>query len=285
MRSYPFYKHPNIDSFDELISLRASVQADEVAFQFQVKKQLMTKSYRQFKDDVYSLASWFCKQGYKGRKIALLGENSYQWLVTYFAVVLSSNIIVPLDKELPLGEISGVLLQCEAAMLICSEEYFDIAEELKSHEIVPCIINTNELLERPQSVLSYDGPFETDVAAVCAIIFTSGTTGTPKGVMLTQKSMMSSAVNACRNVWIAGGSMLVLPLHHTFAFTTGVLAMLVYGVPVYINSSPRRFSSDLLLFRPQNMFLVPLYVETMYKTIWRTAREQKKEKALRPEGR
>ena len=101
---------------------------------------------------------------------------------------------------------------------------------------------------------------ETNESAVCSIIYTSGTTGKPKGVMLTQRSLMLDAVNSCRNVLFTGSSMLVLPLHHTFAFTAGVLVYMVYGLPICINKSLRSFKTDMQAFRPQSMMLVPLYI-------------------------
>lgn len=92
---------------------------------------------------------------------------------------------------------------------------------------------------------------------------------------------MADTIGACRNTEVFGPSLLTLPLHHTFAFTTSVLAMLAYRVPICINRSLRTFIPDMQEFKPQNMFLVPLYVETMYRNIWKTAETQGKDKLLR----
>jgi len=120
-----------------------------------------------------------------------------------------------------------------------------------------------------------------DESAVCAIIYTSGTTGDPKGVMLTQKNLMADAIGAANNVFVSGPALLTLPLHHTFAFTASIIASLIYGVSICISRNLRTFQKDMEQYSPQYMFVVPLYVETLYKGIWKAAREQKKDSLLR----
>lgn len=201
---------------------------------------------------------------------------------------MGSNIIVPIDKELSEDDIHTLLLRCGAKALVYADSYTDMAEKLRDRKSVSHIYPMKEFssfLELGRKRI-FEGLHdfslnEVNENDVCSIIFTSGTTGEPKGVMLTQKSLMVDTVSACQNVWFTGASMLTLPLHHTFAFTTGILVMLVYQKPIGINKSLRTFRTDMQLFKPQNMLLVPLYVETMYKSIWKTAKEQKKVKLLK----
>ncbi len=280
MKPYPLYTHPALKDFRQLLDWRAGKTPNNVAFQYRVNSQLVSVSYVQFRMDVDVLAAFFHAQGFGDTKIAVLGENSYLWILTYFAAVLSGNIIVPIDKELSTEDTMLLLQLCGAKALVYSSSYKDVAQAAQaagtteaafSMEVLPAILESQHDLT----------PAISDENAVCAIIYTSGTTGNPKGVMLTQKSLMIDTVAACQNVYIAGSSMLTLPLHHTFAFTTSVLAMLVYGVPICINKSLRAFQADMKAYQPQNMFLVPLYVETLYKEIWKAAREQKRERLLR----
>ena len=282
MRPYPLYEHPEITNFGQLISLRANTAPNNVAFQYMNKKHIVTVTYFQFKQDIKKLGGFFKNQGLNNNKIAVLGENSYLWLLTYFSAVLSSNIIVPIDKELETNEIGDLLIQCNAVALVCSNTYIDIAEKLREHGVVRAIFNMDDF----QSLLSCESNYElsldeTDENAVCSIIFTSGTTGKPKGVMLTQRNLMLDAINSIRNVGITGASMLTLPLHHTFAFTTSILGEFACGLPIPISSSLRTFNIDMQTFKPQNICLVPLYVETMYKNIWKTAKAQKKDGLLK----
>ncbi len=280
MKPYPLYPHPALKDFRQLLDWRAGETPDNIAFQYKDKSRLVSVTYSQFRVEVDTLAAFFHAQGFQNAKIAVLGENSYPWILTYFAAVLSGNIIVPIDKELQTEDMISLLQRCGAKVLVYSPSYGDVAQAAQTAGIVKAAFSMAELpamLENQQDL----APAILDGSAVCAIIYTSGTTGDPKGVMLTQKSLMTDTVAACQNVYIAGGSLLTLPLHHTFAFTTSVLAMLVYGVPISINKSLRTFQADMRTYKPQNMFLVPLYVETLYKGIWKVAREQNKERLLR----
>ncbi len=289
MQNYPLYNHPPISNLKQLISFQSENNPQKTAFQYLDKnKTIKTITYQQFQQEIEALKAFFYHQGLKKAKIAVLGENSYSWILTYFTVVLGSNIIIPIDKELSDEEIRLLLVRCGAEALVYADSYTDTAKKMTETETVSQIYNMKEFasfLERGRELLAKGvcdtQAGEVDEDAVCSIIFTSGTTGIPKGVMLTQKNLMIDTVASCQNVWIAGASMLTLPLHHTFAFTANILVMLLYGKPICINKSLRSFLTDLNIFQPRNMFLVPLYVETMYQGIWKTAKEQKKDKLLK----
>lgn len=286
-KKYPLNVHPKITNLKQLIYMQAENKPYHPAFQYMRNNQCITIIYEDFRQDIEMLGTYFYSENLHNAKIAVIGENSYEWILTYFATILGSNIIVPIDKELSDNEIYCLMNSCKVNLLIYSPSYFNIAEELKNRHIVDKILNMKDfsvLMKKGAELVSrgvtdfIDNKI--DEEAVCSIIFTSGTTGSPKGVMLSQKNFASDIVGACENVYIKGTSLLTLPLHHTFAFSTSVLAMLFYGVPIFINSSLRTFMNDMKMSKPQNMFLVPLYVETMYKKIWQTAAEQKKDKLL-----
>ena len=277
--SYPHYPQPKLTSLRQLIDRNAKEFPDQLAFQFQRGDEVVSITYTQFKHDIEALSAYLRRQGFQRVKIAVLGENSYEWLLTYFATVLSDNIIVPIDKELSDEDIIQLLEFAGVDVLVYAENYADTAKHISQGGVVRHILSMNTF----SAILADGGSVDIQIneSAMCAIIFTSGTTGKPKGVMLSQKALMVDAIASCQNVLISGSSLLTLPLHHTFSFTAGVLAMLVYHVPIWINRSLRTFQSDMKGFCPQNMFLVPLYVETMYKTIWKTAKDQGKDKLLR----
>ena len=124
-----------------------------------------------------------------------------------------------------------------------------------------------------------DMPVKKDDLA--SIVYTSGTTGKSKGVMLTHHNFCSCMYGACRNVLLVGASLLVLPLHHTFGLVAAIFADMYYGHLICINKSLKRLPEDFKKCKPQHLFAVPLIVETLYKNIWATAAEQGKEKALK----
>ena len=279
MNSYPLNPQPNLTNFRQLIDLNAETYPQDIAFQFQHKKQVVSINYFKFRNDIQTLSSYFFQLNLSRSKIAVLGENSYGWVLTYFSVVMSNNIIIPIDKELSTHEIAHLLDFSGVELLVYAESYADIADVMLRDGHIRFALSMSEistLLEQPAMV-----EIATEESELCAIIFTSGTTGTPKGVMLSQRNMIVDAIAGCKNVHFSGPSLLTLPLHHTFAFTAGVLVMLIYHVPICINKSLRTFQSDMKLFQPQSMFLVPLYVETMYKNIWKAAKEQGKDRFLK----
>ena len=282
MKPYPLYEHPNFTSFPQLLDWNAERHGAEDAFRFWRGKEIVTVSYLQFQKDVMALAA-FLRQVFQGEKIALLGENSYEWIVAYFATAISGNIIVPLDKELPDADIAALLDRCKARALIYAESYSDTAESV-SGKVDKLLAMTDfpAHIQEGKKLLKGGRQFlPCGETAVCSIIFTSGTTGEPKGVMLTQRSLVVDAVGGCRNVTFSGPGLLTLPLHHTFAFTATVLVMLVYGLPICISRSIRMLTADIQAFKPQSIALVPLYVETVYHGIWKAAKEKGKDRALK----
>ena len=271
----------NINNLRDLVDMCAQRNSHGVAFRWIENKEVKEVTYAQFQSDINALGTYFYYCGFKGDTIAVIGENSYKWILTYFAVNAGGNIIVPIDKDLKADAIINVLRDSGAKALIYTNSYARIIEDIrKGSGVKP--INVNELdvlIEKGRELLAKGKTkylaAEIGDHDVSAIIYTSGTTGTPKGVMLNQYGIVSDAISAAHNVFIRDTSMLVLPIHHTFGFTAGIIAVLYYGYPIAINSSLRTFLNDIQVFKPQNMFVVPMFVESMYKKIIKNA-EQKK---------
>lgn len=276
------------DSFRELINICTERNAVGTAFEWCVKNTIYKKTYGEFRDDITALGTYIMKNGLKGEKIAVIGENSYNWIMSYFAIVMGSSVVVPIDKELSAPEITNLLRDCKAKAIIYSDVYAKTIEGLAKKTKLKTLINMTKLPEiiAEGRTLIDDGYLDfvnntDDTSALCSLIYTSGTTGKPKGVMLSQHNIISDAVSAMNNVTVTGSSLLVLPLHHTFGFTAGVVAVLLYGMPIAISKSLRTFLNDLQVFKPQHMFLVPLLLEGIYKKIWATAESKKLDKVLK----
>ncbi len=287
-KNYPLYEHPDFINLKQLVVENAICVPDKSAFQYLAQKRIENVTYGQFYEDVMNFSLFLRQKGFRDIKIALLGENSYEWILSYFAVVLSGNVIVPMDRMLPDDELDGLLAFCDASVLIHSDMYADIGRKLLGEGRVwetfnmkdyPSLLKEGGAVSQAEKDSFRNG--EVDADAVCSIIFTSGTTGKPKGVMLSQRNLMVDATNSCKNVCFSGASLFTLPLHHTFALTAGIIMMLIYRLPICISKNLRTFKSDMQVFKPHHMFLVPLYVETLYKSVWENARRQKKESALK----
>ena len=288
-KSYPLYEHEQIHDLKALIHLTEKKYAHKPAFTFERKKERVSVSYVEFKSDTEGLATALWDIGIQNAKVALIGENSYEWILTYFSVINSGGVIVPLDRDLPLEDIKFLCEDAEVEALVYSKEFADYAAYLQ--ETAPNIrhyINMKifpELLEQGKQLIR-DGKdtavaFEVDRRALAAISYTSGTTGRAKGVMLSHNGLARDALAACQFVGIFGSNMLILPLHHSFGFVAGVCSMLLKGSEIYINSSLKNVLADMEKFGPGNLFLVPLFVETFYRKIWDSAKKQEKEKLLK----
>ncbi len=289
LKNYPLYPITEISTLKELIYFDTPKSNDKTAFMYSKgKKSTVNITYGQFIHDIECFGTFLYANGIKDNHIAVLGENSYEWILTYFATALGGNVIVPIDKDLSVEEINNVLSEADCSVLVYSDTYSDVADELGASRTDITFINMRQmpkLLEIGRGLTEsgsrdfLDHRVSTDDLA--AIVYTSGTTGISKGVMLTHSNIASNAVAACKNVRAEGSTVCALPLHHTFPFTLGICAILLYRQPIYINKSLKNFADDMLKAQPSYMFLVPMVVETMYKKVWATAREQKKDKALK----
>ena len=288
-KNYPLYPITEITNLKQLIYLDHTRTNNNVAFMYaKDKKNTIEVSYSQLIQDIEAFGTYLFKNEYKNTHIAVMGENSYEWILTYFSTVLGGNVIVPVDKELSADEIKNILFSSDSAVLVYSDMYSDIAEDLMNKNFPISYINMNEIpaiLEKGKKLIT-DGmttfiDYQVNDEELAAIVYTSGTTGVSKGVMLTHKNIAANSVACCKNVYAEGSTVCVLPLHHTFAFTLGVCAILLYRQPIYINKSLKNIMLDFQIAKPSYTFMVPMMIETMYKKVWATAEEQGKDKLLK----
>lgn len=280
-KNYPLYNVEKVNNLKELVNFAEEKYGNKPAFTFERKNERVSVSYTTFKNDTDALGTALFDLGIKNTRIALIGENSYEWIVAYLATVNGGNTIVPLDKELPLTDLNNILIDCQASVLIYSDDYRDIADGLTGDQIhIKHKFNMKSdlsgLIERGRVIIGTDRAFveyDIDNNSLATILYTSGTTGAPKGVMLSHYNIACDVVKSCQNIFFFGVSLLVLPLHHSFAFTCGVLIMLYRGCDTVINKSLKDVAGNLLKFKPNNAFLVPLYIETFYKKVWENARK------------
>ena len=265
-KPFPHYIISLYETFEQFLTLVRGKYDDKVLFRTKRRKSESAVTYNQFYDDVQKLASYFNKTYGTRNKIAVIGENSYEWILTYFAVVCSNNIMVPIDKELSAPDIAELLKECECSTLIYSKDYDDISEEISG--IIPGFesIAMPKLRGMIESVQSVEW-IETDKNAPAAIIYTSGTTGKSKGVVLSQKNICEDTRAACGFIELYGRSLALLPFHHTFAFTVSGLANIYYGVDTLIVPSLKNVMDLINDFKPTYLAVVPMIIEKVDKGI------------------
>lgn len=276
-----------VTDLKDLLKQSCRLYGDKPAFLIKEKNDdYRSISYHQFGDDVEAFGTALLDLGLKDCNIAVLGENRYEWCVSYLSVVNGVGTIVPLDKELPQNEIKNLLERSEASAIVFSHKYHEHMKVLKSS--VPNvryyidmdsetgadgILSFQELLRTgKQQITNGDDSFltaEVDPQAAKMLIFTSGTTEMAKGVLLSHQNICSNITSVRSTVYIgsADRSLSILPLHHTYECTLGFLAFIYSGATISFNDSLRNIPKNLKGVKPTVMITVPLLLENIYKKI------------------
>lgn len=275
-KPYAYYEHKKLKSFKELLELNYKKNEEAIAFIFKnTKKENINKTYGDFHHDVTIMSNYF-SNNYKGKHIALIGENSYNYLVLFFSIIISQNIAVVIDKDLDEQKINELLKKSDSKIIYYSPDYTDIdniTKKYKSFSIndIEETINENKYEFKDNKIKNKER----------VIFFTSGTTGSSKGVMLSEKNILSDIYGACSLFKPNGLVFSCLPFHHAFGLITSVLKPFYYGVPVFLNHSLKNVVPEMKEAKPNTMFVVPVFIENFYKQIWKNARSTKKDKILK----
>ena len=250
---------------------------DGDAVRYKIKKdEIGRKSYTQLKEDSERFSAVLAALGEQGSHIALTGATSYQWLVTYLGTVGSGSIAVPLDVSLPAAEMCELLDRADATVFVYDELRADVAEMAKErcpklkHLISMQAETSEERVKSFTELLGAQQPgFDCDIDpdSLCTIMFTSGTTGKSKGVMLTQRNMAENAT--CLDMRIPERTVIltVLPIHHAYCLSMDILKGISLGSIICINDSLMRVAKNIKLFEPNMMLMVPLMIETLAKKL------------------
>ena len=262
--------------------VRLAMRGEKVLFRYFQGGEICEMTYAAFAEEVRRLAGGLTALGLAGRRIAVIGETSPRWLATYFAVLASGGVIVPLDRELDDAAIVGFLTSVEASAIVHAEGFTERFASLPfPHCLTHRIAMTGDEKAGYDAVLArcpddYRFPPVSDITALAELLFTSGTTGTSKCVMLSQQNIFASVNGVMYHMNITGDdvSVSILPVHHTLEICCLIVQMSV-GVTICINDSIPHLMRNLKLFRPTGLLLVPLIVQTMYKRIWAEAEKKK----------
>ena len=293
VRNYPLYPVKRLRDLKDLTDTACAAFAQHDAFRMMAgSSAFIGVSYERFGQELCALANALIDSGLKGQAIAVVGENSYPWVLTYLSVVNINATIVPLDKELTKEAMQELAARAGAGVLFYSNTYDEEAAYIKAN--IPGMITISfkegsgadyalsEWLERGSQIVAQGGDqytaIEIDSERTCTILFTSGTTGDSKGVMLSHRCLAANVVSACELIlYTPQDTMLsVLPIHHTYEAMAGILCPINRGATIAFCEGIKSLPACLALFKPTVMVLVPLYVETFCRRIWDTANKHGK---------
>jgi len=297
----PVFKSDNYTDFRDLMNKSADRFADNDAFIIKHRKSRKEFTYEKitfdlFRQQVNQFGTGLMKAGCQGKKIAIIGKNRYEWLVSYFAVLGGLGICVPLDKGLPYEELESSLARSGSEVLIFDRDHSEHVERLKAAGTteVSLFISMDEL-EDHETVRDYiakgslameEGfddylrlPVRND--SVDLLLFTSGTTSMAKAVMLTQKNVMADleAILQVLEVHPDDVSMAFLPYHHTFG-AIGQFVMIASGAMTAYCDGLKYLQNNLVEYKVSVFFCVPLLIESIYKKIMATVKKEGKEKTV-----
>lgn len=284
-KPYDFYELPVIKTLKDMLVQKKEKTPDAVAFTFsRGRAGIEEKTCQQVYHEVNALGTWLHKQKLSGKHIAIIGENSYEWLLCFFAIVCGGSVAVPIDKELPEKEIRALLQGADVQAVFYSPSYYDAAAN--SAGILSYSMTDMEAFLAEGDSLLASGmrsflDYQPDRKKMCCILFTSGTSGSNKGVMLSHENIAEDINGSCRLFVLEGNTIAVLPFHHAFGLVVAVLMVFHYGYTVYINGNLKKLQKDLQIAKPQTMFLVPLFVEAFHKQVWAAAKKEGRDKLLR----
>lgn len=294
------HKPEKIKNIKEMLKITAQRYNTNIAFKYKEDGKLIKKTFRDFESDVNSLGTKLINMNLKGEKIAVIGENSYNWCVAYMSVLNGVGVIVPLDKSLPELEIENLIKRSGVKAIFYTKAYQGIMENIAKKDTTieyfigfdqqndnDKFISFTNLIEQGRKLLnSLDKTYVNtpiDEHEMAVLLFTSGTTNNSKGVMLSHKNIASNIESLTGVIRFKVGDvhLSLLPIHHTFENTIGFLFMHEQGVCIAYCEGLRHISRNLKEFDVTILLAVPAIYEFMYERLLEGLKKSGKEKIVK----
>ncbi|MBO7249711.1 MAG: AMP-binding protein [Clostridia bacterium] len=280
MAKYKLYPSERVHNIREMLERSAQRHPSKTAFMQKIDGKYAHISYMRFKNDVDALGTALFDKGFGDARVIVIGENSYSWCLSYMTVVCGLGVVVPVDKEIPAEEVVNIARISEASLVLYSPKYASKVEGLDESVARISFDQIGDYIVEGAALLGDKnrGYIERsiDIDALCSLIFTSGTTGVSKGVMLSQRNICTNIENLSKMVYIdtEDTALSVLPLHHVYECTCGFIYPLYRGATIAFSDGVRYIMKNLKEVSPTKILCVPLLIETMYRKIWSNIRKK-----------
>ncbi len=282
MKVKPLHEKKEYSSIREMVEDIGEIHRGKVAFRYRVNphdKEAVCVKYEELRDDVRALGTEFISRAYAGKKIALIGKSSYQWILCYYATMAIGSVLVPLDRDWGAEELCETVKTAEADLIICDKDIEAKGKHIAEALSLPSPVYMNAEGEDTVGFWRIEGAqkyaedpslyhsVQVDPEALSLLVFTSGTTGKGKGVMLSQKNFASDLADVIQYIDFSVKCMHVLPPHHTYGSSVSIYGQNCIGCDIYISSGTKYILKELQEHKPGHLVAVPLYVETFYRRI------------------
>ena len=274
-----YHKTEEVTNFKDMLYRSGDIYRSRTAFKLKDENGNIKRiSYLEFKNDVIYLGTNLIKNGFLGKRIAVIGKNSYKWSVSYLAASIV-GIVVPIDKELHSDDVINFMNVSQTACLLGDNKNLDT------------VLDNIQKVENPDTYfISFEDKFndflndgkklylagftdfdniKVDPDELRILLFTSGTTGSAKGVCLSQRNICSNILSTYGIVKVKRSDLFfsVLPLHHTYECTLGFLLPIYSGASICHCEGLRYIAKNMQEYHPSVILCVPLLLEKLHKTI------------------
>lgn len=292
------FEVPHIDSIQDMLIKSANLHQNKLALEDLTSYPISKLSYKELLEHVLKFGKALEQLGIKPRiHISLIGENRVQWGIAYLTAMAFNHIVVPIDKNLSSNEILNIIHESDSEAIIFSDSYSGLIKESKNvfknlkHFISMDLSGENEwVYSMPQLIKDSPPAHLSELPKInpndiAEIIFTSGSLGRAKGVMLSQKNIASNLMAMTKMIQITAEDkfLSVLPIHHTYECTCGFLCPLFMGSSVHYARSLKTVAEDMQRAKPTIFLGVPLLYDKLFKRVMKGIQEDKvKSKVVPP---
>lgn len=291
------FEVPFIESIQDMLLQSAKKFGDKLALEDLNDTPINKVTYNDLLNYILKFGNALKKLGINERThIAVIGENRVQWAITYLTAMCFNYVIVPIDRNLTTNEIMNIIHESDSEVIVFSGNFASIMAEGKSYlkklKLYICMDETSEdksflimsdLINKTKPITVNELP-KINPNDLAEIIFTSGSLGRAKGVMLSQKNLASNLMDMVSMILINEQDrfLSVLPMHHTYECTCGMLCPLYAGASVHYARSLKTVVDDIQKVHATILLGVPLLYDKMFRRIIKGIKENKLKSIIVP---